>query len=102
MGCSSTVQGQTWIINGGIVIYPVGMITLAWAINAQSVPDIDLSNYPNDWGPTLVPSSVANSSHTAGINAARADGSVDFYSDTLAIPALLALGCRDDGQAVSP
>ena len=92
----------TWIINGGIVIYPVGMITLAWAINAQSVPDIDLTNYPNDWGPTLVPSSVANSSHTAGINAVRADGSVDFYSDTLALRVLLALGCCDDGQAVSP
>ncbi|MCL2118912.1 MAG: DUF1559 domain-containing protein [Planctomycetaceae bacterium] len=87
---------------GLAVMYPTGLITLAWAINAQSVPDIDVSNYPNDWGPTIVPSSIANSSHTAGINAARADGSVDFYSDTLAIHVLLSLGCRDDGQVVSP
>jgi type II secretory pathway pseudopilin PulG len=102
VGSKGTVPGTTWVIDGGIVIYPIGMITLAWAINSQSVPDIDVSNYPNDWGPTLVPSSVANSSHTSGINAARTDGSVDFYSNSLAINVLLALGCRDDGQAVSP
>jgi len=102
VGSLGTVPGITWIIDGGIVIYPTGMITLAWAINAQSVPDIDISNYPNDWGPTLVPSSIASSSHTGGIKALRTDGSVDFYSSTLALNVLLALGCRDDGQAVSP
>jgi len=102
VGSFGTVSGTTWVIGGGIVIYPVGMITLAWPINAQAVPDIDLTNYPNEWGPTLVPSSIANSSHTGGINAARADGSVDFYSSSLALNVLLALGCRDDGQSVSP
>ena len=100
-GCRYTLQTAP-ISGSGVGIYPVGMITLAWAINAQSVPDIDVSNYPNDWGPTLVPSSIANSSHTAGINAARADGSVGFHSNTLDIRVLLALGCRDDGQAVTP
>ena len=84
------------------VMYPTGMITIAWAINAQSVPDIDISNYPNDWGPTIIPSNVANSSHTGGINAARADGSVDFYSSSLSVDVFRALGCRDDGQSVSP
>jgi len=86
---------------GVAFIYPTGMITLAWAINAQSVPDIDLTNYPNDWGPVLIPSNVANSFHASGVNALRTDGSVAFLNNSLAVSVLCALGCRDDGQAVA-
>ena len=90
-------------LNGaGVLMYPTGMITLAWAINAQSVPDIDISNYPNDWGPTIIPSNVANSFHTGVVSALRADGSVSFLSNSLDVKVLTALGCRDDGKSVSP
>ena len=43
---------------------------------------------------------AARSGHTGGVNAAMADGSVRFFSNTVTQPVWSALGTRSGGEAV--
>ena len=56
-------------------------------------------SYTDDWGGSNVMS--ASSAHTGGVNVARADGSVAFYTDTVANDVWWALGTRNGGENVS-
>lgn len=42
-----------------------------------------------------------NSAHTGGVNAAFGDGHVEFVSDTVELPVLAAVCCRDEGIVAS-
>jgi len=50
------------------------------------------------WGTNVL---AATSAHTGGVNVARADGSVAFYTDNVANQVWWALGTRSGGEAVS-
>jgi len=49
----------------------------------------------------FVNSAPLNSSHSGGINTARADGSVSFVDDTIDLQLLMYLSGIDDGRVVS-
>ncbi|HEX7376168.1 MAG TPA: H-X9-DG-CTERM domain-containing protein [Pirellulales bacterium] len=61
---------------------------------------------PNDprvdcWGPNLGSTNfAARSAHPGGVNAVLCDGSVRFFSDTIAYTTFLVLGTRAGGEAV--
>jgi prepilin-type processing-associated H-X9-DG protein len=44
---------------------------------------------------------AATSAHTGGVNVARADGSVAFYTDTVGNQVWWALGTRAGGETAS-
>ena len=72
----------------------VGLTGIRYPINSQ---DDTLSGATS---PALL-NTVVNSSHPGGINALRADGSVDFLTDTIDFTFLRRLAVKDDGQSLN-
>ena len=66
--------------------------------NAQTNPSGDLARCIMNWHVTW----GFKSNHPGGVSFALTDGSVRFVSETIDHRTYQYLGCRHDGQAVSP
>ncbi|MEY3205264.1 MAG: Type secretion system protein precursor [Planctomycetota bacterium] len=72
--------------------FGTGLTTLRYAINLQtSIPPAG-ANYP------FAQNTILGSFHPGGAFGGFADGSVRWLADDIALPELLKLGTRDDGQ----
>ncbi len=69
-----------------------GTTTIRYRINLNSAP----AGADSTWDANT----ILTSEHPGGIMSARADGSVDFVSETIDMLMLKRLGARDDGQPV--
>ena len=80
---SSTLGGSPW---------GSGTTTIRYRINLNSAP----AGADSTWDANT----ILTSEHPGGIMSTRADGSVDFISETIDMLELKRLGARNDGQVV--
>jgi prepilin-type processing-associated H-X9-DG protein len=80
---------------------PIGPCPQNQGINSYKAPCLSLGG--NAWWTRSAEGAYvgARSKHTGGVNAALADGSVRFVTDSIDLATWRALGTRANGEAVS-
>ncbi|QDU22099.1 DUF1559 domain-containing protein [Urbifossiella limnaea] len=91
-------DGSWTHFNGGVAHHgtnvPINFDTSDRAGRCGSVPAKNIGNWNTSWG--------FKSKHSGGANFVLGDGSVRFLTQTVDIRTYQYLGCRNDGQPVSP